>query len=61
VTGAGVAEIGRITHPSAAPDAPSPPIGRSVVIGDRLLTLSSTGIATNRVGDLAPLAFTALE
>jgi hypothetical protein len=35
-----------------------PPIGRSLVIGERLLTVSATGIATNRLGDLAPLDFT---
>jgi hypothetical protein len=57
----GVAEIGQITHPAPEGAEVSPPIGRSVVIGDRLLTLSSEGIATSRLADLAPLAFTELE
>ena len=57
----GVGELGRIAHPAPAADRTSPPIGRSVVVGDRLLTGSATGIATNRLADLAPLAFTPLD
>jgi uncharacterized secreted protein with C-terminal beta-propeller domain len=60
VTGEGVAEIGRVTHPAPAEDRHPPPIGRSVVAGGRLFTVSAEGIATNALGDLAPLAFTPL-
>ncbi|HEV2785973.1 MAG TPA: beta-propeller domain-containing protein, partial [Solirubrobacteraceae bacterium] len=56
----GIAEAGRITHPAAkAGDALRPPIGRSLVIGDRLYTLSYAGLAANRVDTLASLSFTA--
>lgn len=60
VTPDGVGEVGRISHPANGPEAMAPPIGRSVVVGDRLLTLSYAGIATNRVSDLAPQGFTPL-
>jgi hypothetical protein len=61
-------EAGRITHPNPKPapaGAPGtvpeqrflPPIGRSLVVGDRLYTLSYAGLAANRVDTLAPLAF----
>jgi hypothetical protein len=55
----GVGEIGRITHPKPGPEYLPPPIGRSVVVGDRLLTLSHAGLAVNGLADLAPLGFTA--
>ena len=61
VTPEGVGEAGRISHPGPGPDTGSPPIGRSVVVGDRLLTLSYAGVAANRVSDLAPVGFTALQ
>ena len=61
VTSGGVAEAGRISHPASEELGGTPPIGRSVVVGDRLLTVSASGIATNRVSDLAPLAFTPLR
>jgi hypothetical protein len=61
VTDSGVTELARVQHPAPSPDAMPPPIGRSVAVGDRLLTLSHTGIATNRLSDLAPLAFTPLD
>lgn len=53
-------EAGRITHPPS-PDAEGfpPPIGRSLVIGDRLYTLSYAGLAANRLDTLGPLSFTA--
>jgi hypothetical protein len=55
-----VTEAGRIAHPAPAEDRLPPPIGRSVVVGQRLLTISATGIATNALDDLRPLAFTPL-
>jgi uncharacterized secreted protein with C-terminal beta-propeller domain len=61
VGAASLAEAGRITHPNPdpSPDAGSftPPIGRAIVIGDRLYTLSYAGLAANRLDTLAPLAF----
>jgi len=52
-------EAGRVTHPSPAPDGFAPPIGRSLVVGERLYTLSYAGLATNRLDTLAPVAFAA--
>jgi hypothetical protein len=60
VGSAGVAEAGRITHPAPAEDRLPPPIGRSIVVGQRLLTVSASGIATNALADLRPLAYTPL-
>jgi hypothetical protein len=60
VGSASVTEAGRIAHPAPAEDRLPPPIGRSVVVGQRLLTISATGIATNALDDLRPLAFTPL-
>jgi hypothetical protein len=66
-----LAEAGRITHPAPAPSAGtgagiapdggnvSRPIGGSLVIGDRLYTLSFAGLAASRLDTLAPLAFEA--
>jgi len=56
---AGIAEAGRITHPAGAGSPFPPPIGRSLVIGDALYTLSYAGLAANRLDTLAPLSFTA--
>ena len=60
VGSAGIAEAGRITHPVAkAGDTYRPPIGRSLVIGDTLYTLSYGGLAANRLDTLASRSFTA--
>lgn len=61
VTTEGVGEVGRFSHPTSGPPAGAPPIGRSVVVGDRLLTLSYAGIAANRLSDFAPVGFTSLQ
>jgi uncharacterized secreted protein with C-terminal beta-propeller domain len=55
---ASIAEAGRIAHPADPGDTYTPPIGRSVVIGDALYTLSYAGLAANRLDNLASLSFT---
>jgi uncharacterized secreted protein with C-terminal beta-propeller domain len=57
---ASIAPAGQITHP--APDGVTdykPPIGRSLVIGDKLYTLSYAGLGASALDTLAPLSFTA--
>ena len=49
---------GSRTRPSPA-STYTPPIGRSLVIGDALYTLSYAGLAANRLDNLASLSFTA--
>ncbi|HWH95971.1 MAG TPA: beta-propeller domain-containing protein [Baekduia sp.] len=49
-----MAEYGRVTHVSGTEVAP---IARSLVVGDRLYTLSYLGLQANRLDTLAPLAF----
>lgn len=44
-----------------ASDAYRPPIGRSLVIGQTLFTISYAGLAANRVDNLASLSFTAFR
>lgn len=56
---ASIAEAGRITHPATqGQNAFTPPIGRSLVIGETLYTLSYAGLAANRLDSLASLSFT---
>ncbi|MEA2143856.1 MAG: hypothetical protein QOI64_2286 [Solirubrobacteraceae bacterium] len=56
---ASIAETGRIAHPPDPGDTYTPEIGRSIVIGDALYTLSYAGLAANRLDNLASLSFTA--
>ena len=56
VTRGGIDEVGRVTHGTADGAAS---IQRSLVIDDRLLTLSSVGLKASRLDDLADLAFVA--
>jgi uncharacterized secreted protein with C-terminal beta-propeller domain len=58
VTAGGIGEIGRVVHGSA--DAVAP-IARSLVIGDRLYTLSSLGLQASRLDTLVPVAFVAFD
>jgi len=58
VTAGAIAEIGRAVH-GDAPDLV--PIARSLVIGDRLYTLSYLGLQAARLDTLAPVAFVALD
>jgi hypothetical protein len=62
VGSASLAEAGRVTHPAPAgtPDYYKPDIARSLVIGDKLFTLSYAGLGASRLDTLAPLSFTAL-
>lgn len=59
VGAASIAEAGRIVHPADSGETHTPEIGRSLVIGDALYTLSYAGLATNRLDNLAPLSFAA--
>ncbi len=52
-----IAEAGRIEHP-AGEGGYVPPIGRSLVVGDTLYTLSFAGLAANRLDTLASQSFT---
>jgi Beta propeller domain len=53
----GLREAGRISHP--ATNGYAPPITRSIVIGDRLYTLSDQGILASRLDTLAAESFVA--
>jgi uncharacterized secreted protein with C-terminal beta-propeller domain len=54
----GIQEIGRVSHASGDLFAP---IARSLVIGDRLYTLSALGLQASRLDTLAPVAFVAFD
>ena len=55
----GLTEVGRITHKvDARPELA--PVERSLVIGDKLYSLSYLGLSTAGVDTLGPLGFTAL-
>ena len=56
---ASITEVGRVTHPPDRGDTYTPTIGRSLVIGDALYTLSYAGLAANRLDTLGSLSFTA--
>ena len=51
----GIGERGRIQHPGSFPL----PVRRSLVVGERLVTVSDGGVATSRLSTLAPLGFLA--
>jgi hypothetical protein len=53
---AGIDEIGRVQHEGG--DYP-PPIRRSLVVGDRLLTVSDGGVLASALDTLAPVGFAA--
>ena len=53
--GTGIAEVGRVTHPGAAS------VRRSLVVGDRLFTVSDAGIRSSRLDTLADVAFARFE
>lgn len=50
----GLTEVGRITH---GPEWDEAAVERSVIVGDRVLTISDFGVAAHRIGALAPLGF----
>ena len=49
--------VGRLAHPARAGHG-VPPVGRAVVVGTRLHTLSHDGLQTANLADLVPLGFT---
>ncbi len=53
-----LSQVGTIAHRDAARET-NAPVERSFVIGDRLYTLSWHGIASNGLGDLAAVRYTA--
>ena len=54
----GLSEVGRITHKVDARPEPAP-VERSLVIGDKLYSLSYLGLSTSSVDTLGGLAYTA--
>jgi hypothetical protein len=57
LTASGIVELGRIVHDPS--DGCSPPILRSIVIGNTLFTLSHGGVVASSIDTLAPQAFAA--
>jgi uncharacterized secreted protein with C-terminal beta-propeller domain len=55
---AGIRELGRIVHDQAR-QSQLPQIDRSLVVGNTLLTVSSAGVASNRLTNLASLGWAA--
>ncbi|HEV7752058.1 MAG TPA: beta-propeller domain-containing protein [Baekduia sp.] len=53
-----IAEVGRVVHGTGADVAP---IARSLVVGERLYTLSYLGLQASRLDTLAPVAFVAFN
>ena len=53
----GIAEVGRVTHPTS--DGYAWPIQRAIVIGDRLFTLSDAGVEASDLTTLAAQSFAA--
>lgn len=53
----GISEVGRMSHP--AQNGYTPPITRSIVIGNQLYTLSDEGILASTLGTLSPETFVA--
>jgi hypothetical protein len=57
VTRSGIAEVGRVSHPHD--DQSLWPVQRAAVVGGRLYTLSSAGVLSSALGDLAAGPFVA--
>ena len=59
----GVEEAGRITHPETDAGGArfSPQIERALVVGDRVFTISGTGIKSSRLDTLGDVAFARFE
>ena len=55
IGGGALTEVGRTTQEDVGDDAYQAAIRRSLVVGDRLVTLSEAGVATSALVDLAPL------
>jgi uncharacterized secreted protein with C-terminal beta-propeller domain len=56
---ASLAEAGRVSHPPPAGSQQTPQIARSLVIDDKLYTVSYAGLGASRLDTLAPLSFAA--
>jgi uncharacterized secreted protein with C-terminal beta-propeller domain len=54
ITAQTLAEVGRVEHAEGAERAP---IARSLIVGDRLYSLSYLGLGVSRIDTLAPVAF----